>query len=156
MSHVIILNTEDVTVCGVNFCFDSSARRTPRNDDHRHLMLITIVWCPLRCVPLPVRPSHQIISARRGRHRYTRVAVWLRTSLQVTVTSAMHQTATASRAARKVLCAAVANQKTRRRVIRVSRRIRRTVIHPDVVHLRHQQQLKQVLIDLVAFFHHSF
>ena len=133
----------------IDFCFDSSARQTLRNEHRRHLTPIITACCQLRSVPLRVRPLRQIISVHQGRHRYMRVAVCLRTSLQVTVTSATRQMETVSRAALRVLSAAAANQKTRKPVTRVNRRIRRTVIRPDAVHLRLRQQSRQVLLNSI-------
>jgi len=116
-------------------CVACSATPPQRNIQHRHPMRTTTACCRRPGVAQHVLKSQQqTIAVRRGRHRCTRPAVLERASRQVIVTSAMHQMVTVSPVVHRVLRAAAVS--------------RRTVIHRDVVHLPHQQQLpKQVLID---------
>jgi len=102
-------------------------------------MQTTTACCRQRRVARHVLQLRQLaVDVHQGRRCCMTAAVWQRTSRRVTVISAMHRTATVSRAARRVCHAAAANP--------------RTVTRPDVVHRRRRRQLlKQVLLNLLLF-----
>ena len=129
-------------VCGQPHLFfvDFSAHLARTSELRCHLMQTTTACWRQHCVTQRVLRLHLTVTVHQGRHRCMRVAVQLRTSLQVkvTVTSAMHQTVIASHVVHRVLLVVAASQ--------------RTVTRLDVVrHLRRQQLLKQVLLDWTFF-----
>jgi len=112
-----------------------SARPTLRSESSCHPMQTTTVCCQQqsrRAVQHVPQTQGQCPAVCLARRRDTRVAVHLRTTLQVTVISAMGPMAIVSRVVHRVWRAVLESQ--------------RTVILQAVVHLRRQQQLlKQVL-----------